>query len=54
MNEKLAEGLSYESSELEYQEGELLDQEQKTKEKETALETEFQQNKYETKVLEEN
>lgn len=53
LDEKLAEGLSYESSELEYQEGELLDQEQKIKEKETALETEFQQNKYETKVLEE-
>lgn len=53
LNKKLAEGLRYESSELEYQEGELLDQEQKTKEKETALETEFQQNKYETKVLEE-
>nr|WP_245406532.1 hypothetical protein [Orientia tsutsugamushi] len=53
LDEKLAEGLSYESNELEYQEGELLDQEQKIKEKETAVEKEFQQNKHETKVLEE-
>ncbi|CAM80461.1 DUF2670 domain-containing protein [Orientia tsutsugamushi] len=53
LDEKLVEGLVYESNELECQEGELLDHEQETKEKETAVEEEFQQNKHETEVLEE-
>ncbi|WP_371222815.1 DUF2670 domain-containing protein [Orientia tsutsugamushi] len=53
LNKKLEEGLRYESNELECQEGELLDHEQETNEKKTAIEKEFQQNKYETKVLEE-
>ncbi|KJV51844.1 hypothetical protein OTSGILL_1940 [Orientia tsutsugamushi str. Gilliam] len=54
LNKKLEEGLRYESNELECQEGELLDHEQETNEKKTAIEKEFQQNKYETKVLEKN
>lgn len=52
LDKKLVEGLLYESNELEYQEGELLDHEQETKVLEADIDKKIQQNEHETKVLE--
>lgn len=53
LNKNLEEGLRYESNELEFQELELLGQEQETQDKEKALKKEFQENTNETNLLEE-